>query len=255
MAFLDSIFNPVLLPLINEPIGPFWGLVILALLISLIVTLVYKYFTNQETMKKLKNEQKSMQQKMKELRSNPEEMMKVQKEAMKLNFEYMKHSFKPMLITMLPVLIIFGWMAGHLSYEPIYPQETYSISALFKAGSTGEAQLIVDDKTVILNSVNQTINNGKSAWELKSQEGEHLFIIKYGTSEQNKTVVIGKDFNYAEPVSFYQHSDIERAEINYKKLQPLGDFSLFGWHPGWVGLYIIFSLIFSLGLRKAFSLY
>ncbi|MBI5061647.1 MAG: DUF106 domain-containing protein [Candidatus Aenigmarchaeota archaeon] len=253
MAFLDSVFNPFLLPLIN--MSPFWGIVILSFFISIIVTLIYKYFTNQTEMKRLKEEQKQFQQKMKALRSNPEEMMKVQKEAMRVNMEYMKHSFKPMLITMLPILLIFGWMAGHLSYEPIYPGETYGISATFKEGVSGEAQLITGNGTILISPAVQNISNGKATWELQSTEGEHNLTIKKGATEQFKKVLITEELKTEDALSVYQHSDIERIEVNYKKLQPLGELSLFGWHPGWVGLYIVFSLIFSLALRKVFNLY
>ncbi|MEK6938755.1 MAG: EMC3/TMCO1 family protein [Nanoarchaeota archaeon] len=253
MAFLDPVFNPVFLWLLD--LSPFWGLVVLALIISIIVTLVYKYFTNQTEMKRMKEEQKEFQKRMKELRSNPPEMMKVQKEAMKVNMEYMKHSFKPMLITMIPVLLIFGWMAGHLSFEPIYPNETYTITAFFKAGSTGSAQLIVDNESTLISLEAQNITDNQATWSLKGTEGTHLLVVKYGNVEQNKSVLITTRLTAEEALSVYQHSDIEKIQINYLELKPLGNLSIFGWHPGWVGIYIILSLIFSLGLRKIFKLY
>ncbi len=255
MAFLDPAFNPVLLPLLNL-VGPFWGIFILSLIISLIVTVIYKYTTNQELMKRLKDEQKSYGQKLKELRSNPEEMMRVQKEAMKVNMEYMKLSFKPTLITMLPILLIFGWMAGHLSYEPIYPGETYSITALFKAGITGDAELVVDAQTTLGDTAVQSINNSMVTWKLNSKEGEHLLTVKLGNASQDKKVLIATELNYAEALSIYQHSNIEKIQINYNELRPLGPtFSMGSWFPGWISIYIIFSLVFSLALRKAFKLY
>jgi len=253
MAFLDPVFDPIFLWLLN--LSPFWGLFVLALFISIIVTLVYKFFTNQTEMKRLKDQQKEFQQKMKDLRSNPEEMMKVQKEAMKTNMEYMKHSFKPMLITMIPVLLIFGWMAGHLSYEPIYPGETYSITAYFKEGVTGNATLMADEKTTLIDPAEQTIINKQVTWNLKGEEGKHTLSVRLGTTEQNKTVLIAKDLTAEEALSMYAHSDIEKIQINYKALKPLGNLSLFGWHPGWVAIYIVLSMIFSLGLRKIFKLY
>ena len=171
MAFLDPILNPVLQPLIN--LGPFWAIVVLSLLISLVIVLVYKYFTNQNEMKRLKDEQKEFQKKMKELRSQPEEMMKVQKEAMSANLQYMKHSFKATLITMLPIILIFSWMNAHLMYEPIFPEETYSVSAQFAEGVTGEAELIVDERTELLSDATQPISE-RVTWRLKSDEGDQL---------------------------------------------------------------------------------
>jgi len=254
MAFLDPVFNPVLMPIVN--LSPFWALVILALFISIIVTLVYKWTTNQAHMKELKDKQKEYQKQMKELRSNPQEMMKVQKEAMKINFEYMKHSLKPTLITMIPVLLIFGWMVGHFSFEPIYPNEAFSITAQFKEGSVGEAVLIVDNSTEILSPSAQNISNDQATWSLKSNsEGERSLIVKALGEEQTKKVLITTELTTSEQFTLYKHSAIEQINVNYNKLHPLGKFSIFGWLPGWLGLYIIFSLIFSIALRKLFKLY
>src|SRR3989344_8359729 len=147
MAFLDPVFNPVLLPLLNK--SPFIGILILSLILSLIVVLVYKYFTNQQEMKRLKEQQKEYQQKFKELKDKPDEMMKLQKEAMGKNFEYMKHSLKATLITMLPIILVFSWMNGHLAFEPINPMETYSVTAMFKEGLTGEVELVPDEGTTL----------------------------------------------------------------------------------------------------------
>src|SRR3989344_1965257 len=113
MAFLDPVLNPVLQPLLNA--SPFLGILILSFIVSLLITLSYKLFTNQQEMKRLKEEQKEYQKKMKELRSNPQEMMQIQKDSMKKNMEYMKHSLKATLFTMLPLLLIFGWMSAHLT--------------------------------------------------------------------------------------------------------------------------------------------
>ncbi|MBT4935789.1 DUF106 domain-containing protein [Candidatus Woesearchaeota archaeon] len=252
MVFLDSALSPVLQPLLNS--SPFIAILVLALALSVIITFVYKWVTNQELMKELKTKQKDYQKEMKELRSKPEEMMKVQKEAMKLNMQYMKQSFKPTLITMIPILIIFGWMAGHLTYEPIYPGETYSVTALFAEGVTGDAELIVSDGTEIISESIQQINSGVT-WNVKSDEGEHLLTVKTKNIEQSKKVLITTEVKYAEPLEVFDHSDIEKIQINQNKLKPLGTVSIFGWQPGWLGLYIIFSIVFSMGLRKLLKLY
>ncbi len=253
MAFLDPVLNPILQPLIN--FSPFWAIVILSFLVSAIITVVYKFATNQSEMKRLKEEQKEYQKRMKALRDNPSEMMKVQKEAMSKNMQYMKHSFKATLITILPILLIFGWMSANLAFEPIYPGETYSITANFAEGFEGQtAEVVVDSQTQLLGESTQSIN-GAATWDLKSESGNHVVKVKLGEQEQSKKVLITKDLDYEEPLTAYEHSDIESISINYNKLRPLGEVSLFGWQPGWLGLYIIFSIIFSMILRKALKVY
>lgn len=86
------------------------SIVIISSLITLAMTLVTKYFTDQNRMKELKDIQKACNIKMKETKDNPEEMKKVQKQVMECSMELMKHSFKPLLITMIPLLLIFYWI-------------------------------------------------------------------------------------------------------------------------------------------------
>ncbi len=253
MAFLDPIFNPWLLPLLEWQ--SFIGILLLALFISILVTVVYKYATNQVEMKRMKDQQKEFQTRMKSLRDKPDEMMKVQKEAMKINFEYMKQSFKPTLITMLPILLIFGWMAGHLSYEPIHPGESYSVTVFFKETAVGNASIVVPDGTEVLSSVLQTVGP-QMTWNLRTAvQGEHLITVELGETRQSKPVIISERLEYADEFALYQYSDIEKIKINYEKLKPLGTLSIFGWNPGWLALYIIFSLLFSVLLRKMMKVY
>jgi hypothetical protein len=146
-------------------------------------------------------------------------------------------------------------MAGHLSYEPIYPGETYSITAFFKEGVNGTATLITDNQSTLVDPAEQSILNKQATWNLKGEEGKRMLTITSGATEQKKEVLITKEMTSSEALTLYAHSDLEKIQINYKSLKPLGELSIFGWHPGWVGIYIILSMIFSLGLRKVFKLY
>ncbi|MDP3916964.1 MAG: EMC3/TMCO1 family protein [Nanoarchaeota archaeon] len=100
----DWLFQPFLIW------GPGWGVIIISLLLTIMINIFYKLFTDQELMKNLKKELKDLQKEMKTLKDNPEKFMSKQKEAMTKNLEYMKHSMKPTLITFVPLILIFGWL-------------------------------------------------------------------------------------------------------------------------------------------------
>ena len=104
----DSFFNSILGGVIEA--SPLGGILFISFLITLIITLLYKVFTNQEAMKAIKDELKEMRKEMKEFKEDPQKMMELQKKSMKKSMEQMKHSMKPMLITMIPLIIIFGWL-------------------------------------------------------------------------------------------------------------------------------------------------
>lgn len=113
---LDGIFNPTLGWVLDTLPSP-WGLLALSILLTLLMTLAYKYFTDQNLMKSLKEEMKAMQGEVKGMKDQPDKMMAKQKDLMDKNLKYMKQSFKPMLITFLPMIVIFGWLKGYYTLK------------------------------------------------------------------------------------------------------------------------------------------
>lgn len=114
---LDSFFNAIFGWAIN--ISPLVGILIISIILTLLVTLVYKFMTDQIAIKGLKDEMKSMRQEMKDNKHDQKKMMEIQKRSMEKSLQQMKHTLKPMLITMLPLLIIFSWLRN--TYNPIGP--------------------------------------------------------------------------------------------------------------------------------------
>lgn len=92
--------------------NPKLSIIFAGFLITLVMTLITKFFTNQRRLKELKQKQKEGQAKMKELRSkgDMEAHNKIQGEIMQHSMEMMKHSLKPMLISFIPIILFFGWL-------------------------------------------------------------------------------------------------------------------------------------------------
>lgn len=114
---LDSFFDLMFKWAIE--IDPLFGIIFIAFILTLLITLAYKYMTDQEFMKKTKQEIKDVQKEMKDNKQDHKKVMELQKHAMEKNMKYMMQSFKPMLITFIPIIIIFGWLRK--TYEPIGP--------------------------------------------------------------------------------------------------------------------------------------
>ena len=89
--FLDTIFNPWLGPVLNLP--PFWTILIISAGITLLITVAYKYTTNQTEMKRIKDDLKAHQKEMKSTKDT-KKLMQIQKKALDLNMKYMMGSFK-----------------------------------------------------------------------------------------------------------------------------------------------------------------
>ena len=92
--------------------NPKISIIVLAFLVTLAMTLITKYFTDQKRMKELKDRQKACQVKMKQFQIGSPDYMEVQKELMECSMELFRKSFKPLLISFIPLIIFFWWIRG-----------------------------------------------------------------------------------------------------------------------------------------------
>jgi len=100
---------------------PLKAIGLLSIVLSLFVTLIYKFMTDQVLMKELKKDLKKHQKHMKEHRKDATKMSELSKKSMETNMKYMRQTMKPMLITMLPFLLIFQWLRGTFDSTIIFP--------------------------------------------------------------------------------------------------------------------------------------
>ena len=249
MAYYDFL-NIIFAPLLKLPL--LWTVIILSFLISIIIIIITKYTTDQALMKKLKDDMKEYQKQVKELKNEPVKAMEVQKKTMELNMKYMMHSLKPTIITFIPIILIFGWMSSNFAYEGIKPQQEFSVTAFFGKNSIGNAELIVPEGISAIGEKIKKIEDDKAAWHLKGNEGEYILEFSYNGENQQKNVLITSNDKYIEPIKKISDSQIKSIQINYAPKKIL---NLFGWKIGWLGTYIISSIIFTMVLRKIWKVY
>ena len=246
----ENILNIIFAPLLKLP--PLWAVILLAFLVSITIILITKYTTDQALMKKLKDDIKAYQKQIKELKSEPKKAMEMQKKAMELNMKYMMHSLKPTIITFIPIILIFGWMSSIFAYESTKPQQEFSISVFLEKNADGNIELIAPEEIRVVDDKLKKIENDKAVWTLKGAEGEHIIEFVYDGENQQKAVLITNGNKYIEPTKKINGSRIKTIQIDYKPRKLL---NLFGWKIGWLGTYIIFSIIFTMALRKIIKVY
>lgn len=221
-------------------------LVAAAFLVSLGTNLVYKFTTNQQKMKDVKAEMKALQAK---LRAG-EDVGKVNKRLWEINMQYMSESMRPTMFTLIPVLLVFLWLGSFLAYEPILPGQEFSITAFTDYSA-------VMSSTPELTVVSNEKSEGTVTWRVKGGEGTYTVWVEANGVQKPAEVIITREQKYANPVvEFGKDSPIRKISVGHAKTRPFGEsFSLFGYYPGWVAAYIVFSLIFSLSLRKFMNLH
>ncbi len=246
MTFLDPAFDTAFGFMLNWP--PFWAILVLSFIISLIIVLAYKWLTDQTEMKRLKDELSTHQKKMKELKSEPEKLMKAQKEAMSVNMQYMGKSMKPTLITFIPIILIFGWMNANFAYEPLFPSEEFTLTANFEKEISGNASITVPEGLEIIGEHTQEIKDKTAVFKLKGTEGEYYATLASNGQEVDKKIVITTKRKYATVLETYKSDVFTTAQLGNKTLKVF-------WKINWFWAYIIFAIVFSMALRKALKIY
>ena len=251
-GILDSIFSPWLGLVL--PLPPIWAILIISAFITLLVTIVYKYTTNQREMKVIKEDLKKHQKDMKETKDT-KKLMEIQKKALDLNMKYMMSSFKSTLYTFIPIIIIFAWLNMHIAYYPLYPGQPFTVTAQFAEGAAGNMTLSsIPDLNI--DSATKEIVNNSVVWNLNGTAGEYKLKLDYFTESYDQSILITSDRTYINPQKPISNSKLKMIIVGNKSVKPFGDdFSLFGWHPGWLATYIILSIGLSTLFRKIFDVY
>ena len=104
---VEFILNPTAGTLLSWDIT--WGMIIIVAFISLFMTIIQKYATDQKTLKEMKSEQKRLNEEGKKLKDNPEKMMEIQKESMKFAIPMMKLSTRALMFTGIPFILFLRW--------------------------------------------------------------------------------------------------------------------------------------------------
>ena len=267
--------------LANPSYGPFLTFLIISFIASLLITLSYKWLTNQTLMKQLKDDIKKHQEEMRKTKDT-QKLLDIQKKAMDVNMKYMMQSFKPTFITFIPIILLFWWMGGNVASAQILPNEEFSIDVGFSKGLSGYVNVSAEQEIVILSEMPQQINQsfiakGKTniptaVFRFKGDAGDYTLRFDFEKRSYEKKVIISNNWDYAMPelkkggsiVDFLslrkeqalpKEGPVEYIKINNRPVHPQGEsFSILGWKPGWIATYIIFSLLFSLVLRKVLDL-
>lgn len=258
---LQNILDPVIGPLLQTT-SPFITILVVSIVVSVFTTLIHMFATDQEKLKRLKADMKRYQKKLKTLKDSPDKALKVQKDLMKINGEYMKSSFKTTLYTIIPLLIFFGWLGANLAFAPLAPQDPFMIQTTVHEGVDGNVSLLLPPNLSMDSAQTQQIVSELIMWEnISGPEGSYELSVMHSPSQEEQffSVLITDGVAYEEPIIPLDSQVFKQVRLGNEKLYIFRNIFFFKELPfiknaGWLGAYILFSLIFSMTLRKVLKL-
>jgi uncharacterized membrane protein (DUF106 family) len=85
------------------------GMSLIILVISIFMTLIQKYATDQKTLKEMREEQKILQEEMKKYKNHPEKVAELSRKQLEFIPKTMKLTMRPIVYTAIPLILFFRW--------------------------------------------------------------------------------------------------------------------------------------------------
>ncbi|NOQ56395.1 MAG: DUF106 domain-containing protein [Nanohaloarchaea archaeon] len=224
---LINMVNVLFSPLLS--LEPVYVIALIASFLSLVFVVANKILVNQDKLKHVKSEMKTVQKQIKKAKSknNDKEIKKLFDKSMKLNHQQLKMVLKPMMVSMLFIFMIFPWMS--FTYGDVIAPIN-DTSALFVKGDfenmftvhvgTGDGSVtFVDEVTGKVYSSGDKIVLSEQEWFI-----EH----KASKNENSAASVVFKTMKVKLPISL----------------------PIIGESVGWLGMYILMSIPSTIIFRK-----
>lgn len=236
---------------------------VVSLLMSLMSVLVRKKLVNQELMKTQRGEMKELNKKIKEAQKAGDAKLVSEHTGrlMELNSQMMKQSFKPMLITLIPFLLVFNWMGGSFDHTMkdvalVYPIQS-GVAVRDVVMSDGG---IFNQTSSMMIWKNFTVEPGN--WSTRNAE----YTSDAAVSPANASLYYNTpkdalrgpfESNLTDGLVFL--SSVEnsggktRVTLFYNNTKSNIVARLGGYSLGWLGWYILCSMVTSIALNKIFK--
>jgi len=89
------------------------GMLLFSAVISIFLTLIQKYATDQKMLREIKKEQKFLQEEAKKFKEHPEKFMEIQKKSWAKTLEILPLTMRPIMYTSIPIILFFRWFSDY----------------------------------------------------------------------------------------------------------------------------------------------
>jgi len=130
--------------------------------------------------------------------------------------------------------------------------QDFSVTINFEEEINGQVVIDIPTGLELQGDKLREIEDGAIVYSMKGSEGEYLLDFLVNGEKYSKIVIISSQTDYEVPNMVVKDGTVKNIIASNEKRIVM---NLFGWQLGWLGTYILFSIAFSIGLRKLFKVY
>lgn len=267
-SIFGKIFEVIFFPFRN--MSPWVGMVLVSILTAFLMLFVFRFTSNQEGIRKVKNRIKAHLLEIRLFKDSLIISLKAQGRILRYNLKYIGYSVKPLLVMIVPLILILIQLNLWFGYQSLAPGQ----EAVLKAELREDLSLL-DAEFMIETSLGLEVEtpplrieeNSEVNWRLRAKEaGIHeLALILNGEKFVKKVAVAQKPLSKISSIKVHHNFinemfnpgeapipgdlPVRSIEIKY----PSKHMNLFGWRIHWIIVYFALSIIFGFSFKGIFK--
>ena len=267
-SIFGKIFEVLFFPFRN--MSPWVGMILVSFLTALLMLFVFRFTSNQEGIRKVKNKIKAHLLEIRLFKDSLIISLKAQGWILRYNLKYIGYSAKPLLVMIVPLILILIQLNMWFAYQSLEPgQEAVLKAELQENQNLLDSEFIIETssglevETLPLrieedNEVNCRIRAKEAGiHELKFVLNGEEFVKKVAIAQKPlskiSSVKVHRNFmsellNPGEP-PISGGIPVKSIEIKY----PSKHMNLFGWRIHWIIVYFALSIIFGFSFKSVFK--
>jgi len=248
------------------------AIVIVAVATSAILTFVRLFTTNQDRLRRCKEDKKRLKELAREARRDrdKEARKRYRTTVSRISGKLMAAEGKPLLVSIVPIAILAVWCFARLGYVPPRAGEPVTVKAYYQVSAIDRTTHLVPQEGLSVEEgwVRRVVDdpdtrpgvppNGLAVWTLRSDEPDRTYdlAIHYGGKTYTRSLEVGKR-TYAPRYEFYGDSPLQCTEVVMKPFKPFGfvpEIPLIAMPP-WLVAYLGLAIPFVFLLKWLFHIH
>jgi uncharacterized membrane protein (DUF106 family) len=272
MSFLNSILRNLvdlgLMPFRSLP--PLVGVAVVSLPFAILALLVYKRFSNQEAIERVKAQMAASFFEIRLFNDDLRSILSAQGALLRNNLRYMGLNLKPLAVMLVPMFLLFAQLQFHYGYQglEIGRPAVLSLRLSPEAADAGRPEISlsaphgirVDSPPIWMPARHEV------AWRLVGESpGSYELAVDLEGRRATKNVVVSDEVVRRSPNRLrpgllnqllYPAEDPIARDLPFEEMAvayPDADVWFFGWRTHWSIVLLILSVVFAFALRKRFG--